>query len=152
MKKLTLIKNAAVGLFVMCVNSCTEVTPLTEEPKEIKDVVEAPPQKPGMISEPTYFSDDYTIKTKLNDWLKYLAYHKKIFQNAETTSLIEDEQDDETALMLAAALGNIPIMKELIRCGANVNHTTKTISRNGITLRRIQGENGSLRLFGQKWG
>lgn len=128
MKKSNILKNAVLDISALSIISifvsCMEVIQ-PEEVKEIKQTESQAPSRPRAWTEPIYFFDDYTIKTALLNWLKYFSYYEKYPERYQGANLYENDEDSETVLMLAAALGDIKMMKELIHRGANVNRTSK---------------------------
>lgn len=123
-----MLKNAVFDFVVLSVIhvlvSCAGVVPL-EESQETKQTNNQVPSRPQCLSEPAYFYDDEVIKTELVNWLKYFSYYGEASERYQGASLYENDEDSETVLMLAAALGDIQMMKKLIHQGADVNRTSK---------------------------
>lgn len=118
----------AFSFFSSCTtfNTASETTQQPDpQEEEIKRLTKSGPSRPSSLSKPAYYLPYYNIKYKLNEWLKYFAYYEKNPQSTEPANIYESENDEETPLMLAAALGNIRIMKELLQHGVNINFTSK---------------------------
>lgn len=113
-------------------SSCTSFNTASEtaqqpdpQEEEIKRLKERGPSRPTSLSKPAYYFPDSNIKLELNEWRKYFAYYEKNPKSTEPANIYESENDEETPLMLAAAIGDIRLMKKLLQHGVNINFTSK---------------------------
>lgn len=109
----------------------------TEQPTI--DLKEAP-SRPVSPYKPAYVKSKYRINQLLTEWLDYFAYYENNPKSSENDNLYERDSDSKTPLMLAAAIGNIRVMKSLIHRGINVNHTTKDYHETALHYAAYNGQ------------